>query len=82
LFADDPRLGKAARYSWCHSICRTASGSCSNRSATFGHSSSNRRIHTQDSSRIPASMPLVQWTPDRYGFARHHDLSWSATASA
>ncbi len=31
---------------------------------------------------MPASIPLVQCTPDRNGFSRHQDRSWSATHSA
>ena len=76
LLADEPRLGKAARNSWCQPICRTASSLCSNRSPTFGQSSSSRRIHTQEIRRMPASMPLVQCTPVRNGFARHQERSW------
>ena len=82
LLADEPRLRKAARCSWCHQICRTASGLASKRSLTLGHSSSIRRIHVQLISRTPSSMPLIQLTPERNGFARHHDRSCLATASA
>ena len=46
-----------------------ASWLCSNRSPTFGQSSSSRRIHTHETSRTPASIPLVQWTPVRNGFS-------------
>ena len=60
LLADEPRLRNAARYCWCQRICRTASSSCSNRSATPGQSSSSRRIQARLIRRIPISMPLVQ----------------------
>ena len=53
----------------------------SNRSATPGQSSSRRRIQARLISRMPSSMPLVQCTPDRKGFSRHQERSWSATRS-
>ena len=82
LLADEPRLRNAARYCWCQRICRTASPSCSNRSATPGQSSRSRRIQARLIRRMPISMPLVQCTPDRKGFSRHQERSWSATRSA
>ena len=82
LLADEPRLSNAARYSWCQRICRSARSLCSKRSATPGQPSSSRRIQAKLISRTPSSMPLVQLTPDRNGFSRHQERSWSATRCA
>ena len=70
LLAEDPRLRNAARCSWCQRSWASACGLSSKRSPTPGQSSSSRRIHTQLVSRTPSSIPLVQWMPDRNGFAR------------
>ena len=40
-----------------------------------GQPSSRRLIQTKLIRRIPISIPLVQFTPDRNGFSRHHDRS-------
>ncbi len=82
LFAEEPRLGKAASQRWwCHT-CRTASGFSSNSPAAPGQPSSSRRIHTHETSRMPSSMPLTQCTPRSGGLAAHHDRSCPATRSA
>ena len=49
---------------------------------TPGQSSSRRRIQARLIRRMPTSMPLVQCTPDRNGFSRHQERSWSATRRA
>ena len=49
---------------------------------TLAQSSSSRRTHAQALSRTPSSMPLVQCTPDRNGFAVHQERSCRSTASA
>ncbi|MGX1365891.1 hypothetical protein RKD19_001250 [Streptomyces canus] len=82
LLAEEPRLGKAASQRWWCQIWFRATGLSSNRPAAPGQPSSRRRIHTQDSSRMPSSMPLIQWTPRRGGLADHHDRRCSATRSA
>ncbi len=82
LFAEDPRLGKAASQRWWCQIWCSATGLPSNRAAAPGQPSSSRRIHTQDSSRMPNSMPLIQCTPRSGGLAAHHDRRCSATRSA
>ena len=75
LLADEPRLRKAARYSWCHQICRSASSLCSKRSPTLGHSSSSRRIHTQ----LDAAGPRARC---RWSSARRTGTGSAATRSA
>ena len=82
LFADDPRLGKAASQRWWCRIWCTASGLSSKSAAAPGQPSSSRRTQTQDSSRMPSSIPLIQCTPRIGGFAAHHDFRWSATRCA
>lgn len=82
LFAEEPRLGKAASQRWWCQIWFRATGLPSNSSAAPGQPSSSRRTHTQDSSRMPSSMPLIQWTPRSGGLASHHDRRCSATRSA
>src|SRR5262245_14813684 len=67
LFADDPRLSNAARYSWCQRIWRTVVSERSNSATTPGQLSSSLRIQARLISRTPTSMPLVQFTPDRNG---------------
>ena len=70
LFAEDPRLGKAASQRWWCQIWCSATGLPSNSSAAPGQPSSSRRTHTQDSSRMPSSMPLIQCTPRSGGLRR------------
>ena len=75
LLADEPRLLKAARYCWCQYTCSRASTFASNSAAAPCQPSRRRRIHTQEMSRSPSSMPLVQWMPERKGFSAHHDAA-------
>ena len=82
LLADDPWLGSRASHSWWWWSCCRKVRLPSNSGPAPAQPSSSRRIQTQDSSRTPSSMPLVQWMPDRNGLAAHQERSWVATASA
>ena len=75
LFAEEPRLGKAARYSWCHAIWRSASGSFSNRSPTL------RPVVQQPPDPHPgrAGGPRPR---SRWSSARRRGTGWPATRSA
>ena len=76
LLADEPRLRKAARYSLVPpDLAQRPRGCPRTGRPTPGQSSSSRRTHAQLISRTPSSIPLVQWTPERNGFAAHHDRS-------
>ena len=46
----------------------------------LGQPSSSRRTHAQEISRMPSSMPLVQWTPERNGLAAHQERRWRRRA--
>ena len=52
------------------------------RSPTFGQSARRRRIQVQLTSRMPSSIPLVQWIPDRNGFSCHQARRWEPARSA
>ena len=82
LLADDPWLGSRASHSWWWWSCWRKARLPSNSGPAPVQPCSSRRIHTQDSSRTPSSIPLVQWMPDRNGFAAHQERSWVATAFA
>ena len=82
LLADDPRLGKPGQPLLVVVELPQEGRVALEQRPGPGQPSSSRRIHTQDSSRMPSSMPLVQWTPDRNGLAAHQERSWAAAASA
>ncbi len=82
MFADEPRLGNAASQRWWCQIWSSATGFSSNSAGAPAQPSSSRRIHTHDSSRMPSSMPLTQWTPRSGGLASHHDRRCAAARSA
>ena len=69
LLADEPRLSERGQVLLVPADLAQRESLCSNRSATSGQSSSSRRIQVQLISRRPISIPLVQCTPDRNGFA-------------